>query len=724
MDPTGSRSRSAGSKDMAEKEEVEPVVGGAKALISMWTKTQIDELQVEPMSHMPSKDQLFWDDGEDKADHFGSRFVMREKNLCRLAWSAVLCVLLAYTGSVFLFRFTFYDFHIGEDGHTPITSNSAVWSVLDGLVDALFWVDLFIIFFFTYPDRKGREVDSLILIAKNYLTFYFWVNLIACIPPPVLQKMMTTGSSDDSAGMDPGVVRVYRLQRISRMTRLARVARLVRLVKFVQIINNSHLWKQLQSFRGMRIMNFITGLMWSVHLLACGWYLCASLHDDETQTWVARRADGNGTSLLAAPPFEQWLVSMYFVLTVFTTVGFGDISATTEAEIIYVAFTMLVGAVVHSIIISEVIGIVTSTDEVQKIISQQTALIEAYSKHTQLAPETTKELKNEIAWRARNWAASLGFDKSEMKNLITGKHVPRWLIAKMPRSLWGGALLKNDLLHIGASVPPRLPCLLAVHLVLCEFVSGETVYQMGDFPFNLFLVISGTFAHVAFPGRNGGTDAMQLEQDEACLGATDSIGGPGHAASTNVLKDKVSSTPSMLAQCLYPYRLFSHNSYFGDTEMIWNKPRFATTRCEKEGLALTLHKADFLEVQDMFPHFRSAWALAARRRERFRAQCLGRLRSGHHYKRLAALQILDFLRRRRDEKDRKKRSQAISQVISKGQSLYITGLQPPLSEARQTQVAVESLRAEIDALRREVREALSLRTPASPSQPPAVAQHL
>lgn len=48
------------------------------------------------------------------------------------------------------------------------------------------------------------------------------------------------------------------------------------------------------------------------------------------------------------------------------TPGFGDIGAVTTGEIIYVSFTMLVGAVVHSIIVSEMIGVVTAMDVEQQ----------------------------------------------------------------------------------------------------------------------------------------------------------------------------------------------------------------------------------------------------------------------------------------------------------------------------------------------------------------------
>ena len=51
---------------------------------------------------------------------------------------------------------------------------------------------------------------------------------------------------------------------------------------------------------------------------------------------------------------------MYFVFSVFTTVGFGDISAFTTGEIMYVTLTMMVGAIVHSLIVGQVLSEVTS----------------------------------------------------------------------------------------------------------------------------------------------------------------------------------------------------------------------------------------------------------------------------------------------------------------------------------------------------------------------------
>ena len=65
------------------------------------------------------------------------------------------------------------------------------------------------------------------------------------------------------------------------------------------------------------------------------------------------------------PPLTQWAYSMHYIFTVVTTVGFGDISPVGKAEIIYTAIIMFVGVVINSVIVGEVISIVSRLDTVQ-----------------------------------------------------------------------------------------------------------------------------------------------------------------------------------------------------------------------------------------------------------------------------------------------------------------------------------------------------------------------
>jgi len=618
--------------------------------------------------------EIFACDQDDRPpgyDQCWSAIVISENNPFRVSWSIIIFVLLAYTASVYLYRFCFCSFHIGPDGLDPLGEDDAGWNAINLVVDVIFWGDLVLGFFFSYRNNRGYQVVSMKLIACQYLKGLFWVNLLACMPESFGEAVMSIFMASSSGNFDFRVARISRLQRISRLSRLMR---LTRLIKCLTARSKSPFMSWFQSLRGVRIVNFICGLVWSVHLIACGWYLCAALQNDVNETWVARRArkTTTGASLLEAPPAEQWLHSMYFVLTVFTTVGFGDISAGTEVEILYVAFTMLAGAVVHSIIISEVIQVVTSTDKVQEFTDQQLSLVEAYSEHTILPWESQSLLKDEIKYRARTQMTSSTFDKEAMKELITGKNIPRWLLGSLPAKLFGGKLLNNELLRGDIWVPPRLPCLLAVHLRQSEFEAGEILYQVHDFPFNLFLVIRGTFAYVASPRESGGMDmALDSVGSTAQLAKKASPGGNSRAAIPTPKGGLADPTPSrswlttarrmstghvdehpdskdshdQAQATLFPYRLSGCHSYFGDVEIIRSRPRLTTMRCETPlGMALVLHKQDFTELKDQFPQFGALWQYAVRRREWSRVKQLKALTRGLPYRAFASVQIQTWWR--------------------------------------------------------------------------------
>uniref|UniRef100_A0A7S1M9Y0 Cyclic nucleotide-binding domain-containing protein n=1 Tax=Alexandrium catenella TaxID=2925 RepID=A0A7S1M9Y0_ALECA len=363
---------------------------------------------------------------------------------------------------------------------------------------------------------------------------------------------------------------------------------------------------------------------------------------------------------------------------------------------------MLVGAVVHSIIISEVIGIVTSTDEVQRVIDKQLALIDAYTAHAHMDADTAKEIKSVITWRAKNWATSYGFDKTEMKDLLTGKYMPRWLLSKMPKSIFNGALLRNNFLRCVTDVPARLPCLLAVHLITCDFQAGEVVYQMGDYPFNIFLVLSGTFAFVGRPSPAGGQDAMEVDEIKLHVAHTNSLGEAAAAVSSMLITE----TNNNKSDRLYPYRLFSCQSYFGETEMLMGKPRLSTARCERKGVGLTLHKSDFLDIKEMFPQFGSLWASAMRRRERFRKLARACLTKPTTCKVLSVTRIQEFWRYRGQKlpsEQRRASSRFTEVAVANHQRLRRSSIEAP-SATRGDADSISSLRGEIESLRMEIRQ--------------------
>jgi len=618
-------------------------------------------------SALSSEFPLIEDRAEAHSAHFGSALVLRRGSYLRLSWTVLITLLLVYTGTIFLHRLCFIDFRIelaldagpsDDDGASLVPSgeqaassgDSPVWAAFDIFVTFVFWIDLFLNFFFSYDTEDGDEVDDLLLIARHYMKCHFVVNLIACIPEELVSFMIEGGAPDQ---INQGA-RALRLQRMSRLARLMRLSRLAKLKQ--QKRSGWYQWFQKQ--KGVRIVNLVCGLGWVVHILACGWYLCASLHDTPEDTWVYRRSvDSQGHVLGDRGPPDQWLHAMYFVLTVFTTVGFGDMFAVTVGEIVYVCITMGIGAVVHSIIISEVISVVMSNDQTNLFLTRQCELVEAFSAHTELSNRSAKHLQHWVSTNAKHWI-SHKYDREEMKDIITSRSMPRELLGQLPLDLFEGKLVDNRLLTVCdglCNTPPRLPLLLALSLQKSWFSSGEIIYQVQDFPFSLFLVMSGTFSLVAQPARRGGVsvnlepaplrDRQQRKHNGGGLrGIVKSmprtLGAVGKMASTKSQEEE--ADPS---RTVYPYMLYGQGAYFGEVELVQSRPRTATARCESDwGCLLVLGKQEFKELGDKFPNFGAKWEQMAIVHDRARLRKLSGLRQGRTYRHLAASLIQGWFR--------------------------------------------------------------------------------
>mmetsp|Transcript_39418 Transcript_39418/g.92722 ORF Transcript_39418/g.92722 Transcript_39418/m.92722 type:complete len:1006 (-) Transcript_39418:8-3025(-) len=611
-----------------------------------------------------------------------SRLVLREDDVARRFYEVGLALLLVYTGTVFPYRLCFHEFRIPE-----AAPRSAVWGELEYCVDLLFWGDLVANFFISYRSSDGTEVATLRSIAKNYFKGYFWLNLIACMPPSAAQYLLEGIMSASNDNLD-AAARVARLQRISR---LARLARLLRLVKVVPLLARTAALRRLRSSKPSRFLNFVSYLIWSVHLLACGWYLVAYFHaeyDNGTVAyggcWVARRTLPGDTDLLDEPPWIHWGHSMYFVLTVFTTVGFGDISALTLGEIIYACFTMLCGTILNSIIMSEMINIITFVDQAAADVKRRKQLVTTFAEHAELEEKAVLRITKLLD---TNRVVKPHFDRAEIQNLLMGGLLPQALVAELPAKVYQGRLAVNRFVTVLSAhtvqLPTRFSLLLALSLTQQQFLEGEFAYRCHEHPLNVYLVMDGTFAAVARCTREGGVpepppSVLSAVAEFAKLTGTRKLMFNSRVSSAKTPQTKTSSSrprsllhritgwsqytkssvssplsdngeavhDSSLAHVdytgmkLFPYKLFCSGNYFGDVELLAPAPRRYSVRCESwRSNTLVLHKGDFLSILEDYPQFGAVWRKVAPRQEAMRLHLMRRLTTPMSYTHLAASMI-------------------------------------------------------------------------------------
>lgn len=644
------------------------------------------------------------------------KWVISIDNPFRQVWVVLMILCVLYTATVLPFYVCFVQLGIGNEG---ISDSWRPAGVVEIFVDVFFAIDLILNFFFTYVNPKGAEIDDQRDIACKYLSSYFFPDFLAVVLPEIAYLCF------GEVGIIANGVRMARLSRLVRLMRLSGILRIIKVSKYMQDKTGFGTFLEtLSECRAVRFLHSAFGLLIVVHILACGWFLCAAIHGEShhKETWVGRRVvNTDGGLLLDEDPLVQWLHAMYFVLTVFTTVGYGDIAAITPAEIVYACFVMMVGGVVQSVIMSTLITIMTSLDDDTADFFRKKRLIETFASQTELGSEAASELRTWLRHR-HNGKESRHYDHTEMQSMLLNG-IPRGLLGELPAAIFNGSLISNEFLLLcsrasrSGALPPRLPLLMALELTKQHYNCGVTLYEAFDHCNALYLVISGTFAHIAQPGAEGG---LVVVQDKCMMKAQPFLQmspPPGRCVQTlsdlelHRLRQHGDRTRTLNQ---YPFQLFSYGSYFGDTEIFSGFPRKHSARCESPaGTVLVLGKKQLLGLMDEFPYFSVLWRAKARQRERQACNQLRGLTVGRSYMELAATRIqglvsdkLNFRKTlvMQGADDESASTRASTQVVQVGTMLAST-LRKPLLQASPT-VTVAMLRSELEAHTQQVQKSI------------------
>jgi Ca2+-binding EF-hand superfamily protein len=152
---------------------------------------------------------------------------------------------------------------------------------IDNIVDMYFIVDVVLNFRTAYrEDANGYLEDRPRNIAKNYLSGWFSVDVVSCIPVQYIE-LMTSPGDDDQGSNRFKAIKVIRLIRLSKMLRLARIKRIM--TKYEERWNFN---------QNLTIFSLMAVILFTAHMLACFWYLAGSSSQElpngvTLEGWVA-----------------------------------------------------------------------------------------------------------------------------------------------------------------------------------------------------------------------------------------------------------------------------------------------------------------------------------------------------------------------------------------------------------------------------------------------------
>ncbi|XP_041470932.1 potassium voltage-gated channel unc-103-like [Lytechinus variegatus] len=228
-----------------------------------------------------------------------------------------------------------------RDGDSLSTSYTQPLVFIDMVVDVMFIVDIFINFRTTFlDDSLGEVVSNPAKIAKHYLKGWFVIDVLAAIPFDLLLFSVAADEKTTSA---------MSLLKTARLLRLLRVAR--RLDQYSQ-------------FAPAVVCLLMCAFTLVSHWMACIWYAIGEQQRPEIQYgWLDMLAQDLFTPYTNAstggPSLkDKYVSSLYFTLTTLTTVGFGNIAPSTDAEKLFAICMMLIGSLMFACIFGNMTAII------------------------------------------------------------------------------------------------------------------------------------------------------------------------------------------------------------------------------------------------------------------------------------------------------------------------------------------------------------------------------
>lgn len=210
------------------------------------------------------------------------------------------------------------------------------WDLFEYLVNLVFGID--IILTFMTPIYKGYQLEiRWKKIAKQYLKFWFWVDLLSVIP---LDMMLSpTSGATASISTLTRVPKIFKVSRAAKVLRIAKVNRsknqtlLGRIVKYFDAKNGI-------SFKVVLCISF---LWFIAHILNCIFFIISENSEDR-RTWIYLH--GYDTE----PLMDTYIACFYYIFTTLTTTGYGDILPVTLLEQFFTVIVMAAGVMIFSLI--------------------------------------------------------------------------------------------------------------------------------------------------------------------------------------------------------------------------------------------------------------------------------------------------------------------------------------------------------------------------------------
>ncbi|NEP88793.1 MAG: hypothetical protein F6K18_19220 [Okeania sp. SIO2C2] len=171
-----------------------------------------------------------------------------------------------------------------------------------------------------------------------------------------------------------------------------RFPRLLRLPQFSLIFNRRETNININPTL-IKMCKLVILIILITHWVACIWFMIGSWESNAENSWLI------SNYLQSASIRTQYINSLYWAITTLTTVGYGDITPTTEIEIIFTLVVMFLGISMYVYIIGNVSSLISKLDATKARYREKLGQIQTYMRENKIPSNLQQKIRDYYQYR-------------------------------------------------------------------------------------------------------------------------------------------------------------------------------------------------------------------------------------------------------------------------------------------------------------------------------------
>lgn len=322
------------------------------------------------------------------------------------------------------------------------------WTIIDLIVDAIYFIDMFISSRTGYL-QQGLLVRDLNKLLVNYIkSFRFKMDLISILPTDLV--FLARGTYCEPEEFYPCMQVVVRLNRLLRFYRLTECFE-----RTETRTNFPHVF---------RIAKLIFYILILIHWNACIYFAISYYIGFGTDHWVYKSEHNNGTDSLR----HQYIYCFYWSTLTLTTIGEVPVPET-DFEYTFVVFNFLIGVLIFATIVGNVGSMITNMNAARAEFQSQMDAVKQYMKFRHVSKDLESRV---IKWFDYLWTNKQSLDEDSVTSILPNK-----LKAEIAINVHLQTLRQVQLFQ---DCEPGLLVELILKLRLQVFSPGDYICRKGD----------------------------------------------------------------------------------------------------------------------------------------------------------------------------------------------------------------------------------------------------